>query len=186
MLSFYLAGAFTRRPELIELERTLQDFGFRSTARWLQLEHSLSNEHDAERLGPEFSAHDRDDVHEGDVFVMKTNPFGDPYTSGGRHVEFGIALDRKPILIYDPYRADRPPGGKSRENIFHWYSRNVLFTDVRVPAVQIVETEDELIAKMMQFENMLRSVNSWPPVEYTIPENLLAFSSSQRAEPVPV
>jgi nucleoside 2-deoxyribosyltransferase len=167
-MKFYLAGAFHSRDTYRELSEYLEDMGFISTARWLYMEHSISDAKDMPRLGAEFAGHDRDDVFNADVLILHTNAPTDPYTSGGRHVEFGLALAwEKPIIIFDPYQDERirdaygnngaGTGTKMRENVFHWYDRDVYFYGTYVPAVVIVSNREDLVDKLVYYESRLPS-----------------------------
>jgi hypothetical protein len=159
-MKFYLAGAYYKRPLLREINTQITNLGFESTSRWLYLEHSIENPGDADRLGPLYARHDHDDVKEADVLVFLTNHIDDPYTSGGRHVEFGLALAwQKPIIIYDPHFAGRSSWNK--ENIFHWYDRKVYLGNHLVPAITIIQNIHNLTDTLGRFDARLRESQVW-------------------------
>ena len=166
-MKFYLAGAYPRRNELRTLNDRLKALGFESTARWLHLEHSVTNPTDAPRLGALYARHDHDDVREADVLVFATNEPTDPYTSGGRHFEMGLAVAwLKPVVIYDPWQHQREPGRK--ENIFHWYDRKVYVGNTLYPAISTVVTESSLIKTLSILDARIRESQKW--ADETVPE----------------
>jgi len=114
--SVYLAARFDRRDQLRGYRAELNDMGIDVTSRWLD-NHGMGERDDATNgvmiYTPADLARcaleDRADIADADVFVTITETPDVGYTSGGRHVEFGIALAlEKPILIVGPV-----------ENVFH-------------------------------------------------------------------
>lgn len=173
-MKFYLAGAYPKRPLLRTINDQITTLGFESTARWLFLEHSITNPADGDRLGPLYARHDHDDVKEADVLVFLTNRLDDPYKSGGRHVEFGLALAwQKPIVIYDPYFVER--SSWNRENIFHWYDRKVYLGNHMVPAITIVQSMEKLADTLGRFDARLREAKFWTEEA----ENFIVTPSSE-------
>jgi hypothetical protein len=108
----YLAAKF----ELKSYMRSVRDFlvndGHKVTSRWIDVEHESDKAHtvtDELRVG--YAIMDVDDVREADVLVAFSNPRSEPGIGGGRHVEFGIAVQAgKQIIVVGP----------KGEHIFHW------------------------------------------------------------------
>lgn len=105
----YICGRYGRRKEFRIIEAVLQSLGISVCARWLHGDHELTP-----ATGPSnahFATEDLEDVQSADlvfVFTEPPNPRG--RNRGGRHVEFGIALQKKAlVVIIGP-----------RENVFHW------------------------------------------------------------------
>ena len=110
-LDIYLAGQYERRDEFREYAHELLAQGYNVTSRW------LFNEQDMRLASPSeiklFAKTDLDDVARSNVLIAFTEPenAGGTSTRGGRHVEFGYALNLDmEILIVGP----------RRENVFHY------------------------------------------------------------------
>lgn len=92
MKKIYLAGRFLRMVELRKYAETLRSLGHEVTSNWLKEdpEHTM-DKLSVERMA-ELATIDIDDVKAADtvIFFGETKEVG--YNSGGRHVEFGVAL----------------------------------------------------------------------------------------------
>lgn len=99
--SFYLAGRFSRRHELGLYANELKLAGYQITSRWLHSTVSTNALRDPAALIR--AAHqDLDDVKAADGLVLFTEAEG-VYTSGGRLVEFGVALGAgKRLFVVGP------------------------------------------------------------------------------------
>ncbi len=155
MITFYLAGRYSRREELCRYREQLRSIGHEVQSRWLDGEHQISNtkepignhgealvegrlrsgellsekEHSerAAKLREKFALDDWQDVLRADIVVNFTEPPRSATNRGGRHVEFGIAIAEKLRVVVIGYR----------ENIFHW-----------LPQVEFYETWDEFFDKI--------------------------------------
>lgn len=110
-MKFYLAARFSRKAELQGYAKRLEAQGHIVTSRWL----GQDDEDSYEKLSPEKARicgeHDVEDVLNADAIINFTEPAGVPSSSrGGRHVELGIAIGVKKILIAIGLK----------ENVFHW------------------------------------------------------------------
>lgn len=89
-MRIYLASRFSRRDELREYATRLDAAGHSITSRW--------------RYGPDkpyeqtsqidalaHALRDEEDIMRADCVISFTEPRNEGYSSGGRHVEFGIA-----------------------------------------------------------------------------------------------
>lgn len=133
-MKVYLAGRYARQAELCDYREELRAVGIEVTSRWLDgpeqrrlndgYRLGLREERLVERLegdeGVELAGMcavaDVVDVHDCDVMVSFTG--GDP-GSGGRHVEWGIAVAwEKELMIVGP-----------REHVFHCTSDVLVFDD---------------------------------------------------------
>ncbi len=106
-LKIYLAARYERREELKKYVNQLQQLDYEITARWLNSDHDVCDNNTKNMLQKSIWAlEDKQDIVKSDLFLCFTDTEGG---SGGRHVEFGIALaERKEIIVIGP-----------RENIFH-------------------------------------------------------------------
>lgn len=91
---YYLAGRFDRKDELAGYARQIEAAGGRVSSRWLTGVHDVASEQELtnEHLS-EFAYDDLDDIAEADVFILFTEEPSVGYTTGGRMVEFGYALN---------------------------------------------------------------------------------------------
>jgi hypothetical protein len=105
-MKVYLAAQFARQQELLLYRDQLIKMGIEITSRWLTEEKdpTMSQEDHLRK----YAQVDRDDVLAADVLVFFSEAPPSP-PRGGRHVEFGIALQAgKQIVVIGP-----------KENIFH-------------------------------------------------------------------
>ena len=125
--SVYLAGRYGRKQELRERGRELEALGIEVTSGWLSSAvASLSGLSEAEWR--EIALLDREDVRRADLLVLFAEPPGDG-GSGGRHVEFGMALAwSKPVVVVG-----------RREHVFH-----------RLPEVTVVDDWGAAVALLRQ------------------------------------
>lgn len=99
MSAIYLASRFSRRVELLEYRTWLEGHGHTVVSRWLD-NHEEVGIDNLDALTPEerfthpeaqrFAVTDVEDVERADWLISFTGRGG----SGGRHVEFGIAVAR--------------------------------------------------------------------------------------------
>jgi hypothetical protein len=113
-VKIYLAARFSRRDELQGYAAQLTRMGHEVTSRWLWVDHQLTDADQQDRevaylRGHVFALDDLADVRRADIVVSFTES---PRTGtrGGRHVEFGIGLERElGLVIIGP-----------REHVFHY------------------------------------------------------------------
>lgn len=110
----YLAARYCRRKELCGYRAVLEEqCGYTCTARWLDGSHRIDDnglsEEAMEEERARFAEEDRDDLMRADLVISFTEPPRSPHSRGGRHVEFGMALAAKKVLIVIGHR----------ENVFH-------------------------------------------------------------------
>ena len=120
MKSVYFAARYLHREELNGYRSELEALGIVVTSRWLATEPRTLSEYgdeDWRNLG----LIDQEDVLSADALVCFTEPPGEA-GSGGRHVELGMALARRVIVV-----------GR-REHIFH-----------HLPEVEAVESWPEAL-----------------------------------------
>lgn len=117
--SFYFAAAFPIRSTLVPYARQLESVNCRVTSRWLyQADHleALPLPSDNPR---EYAIVDYSDLLDADNVIVFT---GTPSSTGGYHVELGIALQAgKRVFIIGP-----------RTNVFHYL----------IPDTQVYQTWD--------------------------------------------
>ena len=97
----YLAARYRRRPELQRRAEELSALGHHVTSRWIRGSHSVSGGLD-DPLWAMFAQEDFEDVAAADTVVCFLEPGGGG--SGGRHVEFGMALawGKRTIVVGEP------------------------------------------------------------------------------------
>ncbi len=101
----YLAGRYTRREELCGYRADLADRGWSVPAAWLEGTHQVHGVEAARAVeagGPvpseqavAFALDDQADVTAADVVVAFTEEPRQSNSRGGRHVELGLALERR-------------------------------------------------------------------------------------------
>ena len=121
---FYLAGRFSRKDELAGYAKDLEAAGHTVTSRWLTGTHDATSEREltSDELA-EFAYEDLDDIDDSDIFVLFTETPDAGYTSGGRMVEFGYAMNHTSrfirVMVVGP-----------RENVFtHILNADCVFPD---------------------------------------------------------
>ena len=117
-MKIYLAARYGLRLMMCGVRDRLQAEGHEVTSRWLTGEY--------EGLPPERAAHDDVfDLRMADALVAFSDKRSESHPGGGRHVEFGIALERG-MTIYVV--------GSKGEHVFHYW-----------PGVRFFDTLDDLI-----------------------------------------
>lgn len=145
----YLAARYSRREELCEYRKQLQEIGYEVQARWLDGKHQISdngtpigdqgealiesNHPAADTLRSKFAQDDWEDVTGAELVINFTEPPRSNANRGGRHVEYGIALAHGARVMVVGYR----------ENLFHWLPQaefyetwNEVFTYLKVLKMQ--------------------------------------------------
>ena len=111
-MKLYLAAKFGQKNEMRSMRDFLVSDGHEVTSRWIDVEHEEDASHtvtDAMRI--EYAAMDVADVLAADALIAFAGPRSEPSIGGGRHVEFGIALQAgRDIIVVGPIG----------EHIFHW------------------------------------------------------------------
>lgn len=129
-MKVYVAARFTRQMEVRsiadQLERSL---GHQCTSRWAFLEDARKTYTEQERTV--WADIDYQDVFRADAVLFLSEDEEAGYMSGGRHVEFGIALALGiPIVVVGP-----------KENIFHYSTiTNIHHAEHLGAAFDILET----------------------------------------------
>jgi len=125
----YLAAKFEQQKTMRGVRDFLVNDGHEVTSRWIDVEHESDEAHTVtDSLREHYAAMDVDDVLKADVLVAFSNPRGEPGTGGGRHVEFGIALQAGKFIIVV---------GPKGEHIFHYW-----------PGVMFAENVDALAERL--------------------------------------
>ena len=137
MITYYLAGRYSRKIEFAEIAKKIEDtLGYCCSSSWLtELEKpdSTLDQVASDRL-TFYALRDLHDILQADftLFFAEDPLIGTP--RGGRHVEFGYALaQKKPIVIIGP-----------KENIFHYLPADFDITHYNtVEAFIAAETAEE-------------------------------------------
>lgn len=118
-MQIYLAARYSRRAEMQQIARALEQLGHLVTARWVSGAHDTCED-------TKSALEDLEDIHAADMLVAFTEQPGVAGRArGGRHVEYGYALARGlRIVVVGP-----------RENVFH-----------HVPGVEVLPSVAQLIA----------------------------------------
>lgn len=139
-MKFYVAGRYDRHPEMDEFAQQLRANGDEVTCEWITGKHEQFK--DAHLRNEEFAVDDLKDLFDADGLIL----FGDDlenvldvdehgrllvparWATGGRHVEFGIALCLR-ILLDAGYELPnyRLVLVDHRQNIFHYLEKFVEF-----------------------------------------------------------
>ena len=112
-MKIYLASRYTRREELLRYAQELAGMGHIITSRWIYGSHQISDDglsdEACEELRKRFALEDYIDLLTAECVVSFTEPPKSPFSRGGRHVEFGMAIASSKRCIVVGYR----------ENVFH-------------------------------------------------------------------
>ncbi len=103
MAKIYLAASYAQMLEMRELGERLRSLGHEVTAQWIEGKEANASRESAALM-------DVEDVRRADTLVLFSFPRGTLVTGGGRHVEFGIALERGMRLLVV---------GPKGEHVFH-------------------------------------------------------------------
>jgi|SRR5579864_1666814 len=110
-MKVYLAAPYVRKDEITACAEELRAGGVEVTSTWLNEPHKPTTQmheltHEEHQV---YAIQDVKDVRAAKLMVFFADPTG-TIVRGGRHVEFGIALERRmPIFVI----------GQQHENIFH-------------------------------------------------------------------
>lgn len=109
-MNVYLAARFSRKAEMRAVAERLEARGtYQVVSRWIDGHECADADCTVAELA-RFAAEDREDIYAADGLIAFTETPDSGYQSGGRHVEFGIALERDLwVAIIGP-----------PENIFHY------------------------------------------------------------------
>lgn len=126
-MKIYLAAKFEQKIEMRDVRTRLMAAGHEVTSQWIDVEHTEDHNvqvTDEMRVG--YARMDIADVLRAHVLVAFSGERSVPSIGGGRHVEFGVALQAgKPIFVVGP----------KGEHIFHY-----------MPGVVHVANVDDLIS----------------------------------------
>lgn len=122
-MKIYLAARWSRREEMVEVRRQLENLGATITARWLTDPEHRGGDAKSQAFNAMLANHDREDLGAADMVVY----FGPGGSRGGCHVEFGMALALgKRVVHVGPL-----------ENVFTW-----------LPEVEHHETPEAFLEKV--------------------------------------
>lgn len=108
-MKIYLAARYSRREELCEYRKLLQEMGHIVTSRWLDGKHQIDDKgkpitdagedlvenaagEEGNQLRLKFANDDYKDVYSCELLIAFTEPPRSDASRGGRHVELGLAL----------------------------------------------------------------------------------------------
>jgi nucleoside 2-deoxyribosyltransferase len=98
----YLASRFSRIEEMRQRSADLAEMGIVVTSRWIRGGHEWDGIDDEEipiEEAARFAREDLEDIDRADMVICFTEPPRSSASRGGRHVELGYALGKKPIVI---------------------------------------------------------------------------------------
>ena len=124
-MKLYLAAKFEVKLHMRQIRDYLVNDGHEVTAQWIDVEHENDSAGPiTDAMRTHYAKMDVDDVLRADVLVAFSHKRGELHMGGGRHVEFGIALQAgKQIIVVGP----------KGEHIFHYW-----------PGVRFVKDVDAL------------------------------------------
>ena len=96
-MKVYVAAMFGQKMEMREVCKVLEAAGHEVTSRWVYVEEGIDTDASPEKLTG-YAQMDIDDELRSEVVLAFSQKRGTMHTSGGRHVEFGVALDRKSVV----------------------------------------------------------------------------------------
>lgn len=141
-MKYYIAARFDRCDEMNQYAQQLRNLGHEVDCRWLQGLHQLhpgavelettgfkTRDEGVSLLAAPFALDDVEDLAKSDAIIFFSEPPESYSKRGGRHVEFGMAIALKKILIVIGIR----------ENVFHC-----------LPEVKRYESWDKFISEVRQ------------------------------------
>jgi hypothetical protein len=132
-MRYHLAARFARRVELCRYREQLLSIGDTVTSRWLDFPKKP-------KWSSEIARADCQDLMAADSVIIFTERPNTVLATGGRHVEFGLALAQdKGVIIVGP-----------RENVFHYL----------LPDSQTFATWREAFATIKRYVLLKRNVRS--------------------------
>ena len=95
----YLAGSFPLRQHLRRIRTELEAMGYTVTSRWLDVDERpvMGNTKTWTEYAHKWGVRDYEDVLTADIVVIDLTI---PSTSGGTHVELGLALGRGKKVLF--------------------------------------------------------------------------------------
>jgi hypothetical protein len=130
-VKIYLAAKFGQKAEMKEVRAFLINDGHEVTSQWLDVEEGVDTDAGVNRLA-HYAKMDVDDVLRADVLVTFSQEHKTLHSGGGRHVEFGVAVQAgKQIIVVGP----------KGEHIFHY-----------LPCVEHVADVDALAKRLHQMD----------------------------------
>lgn len=114
MSKIYLAAKYSRMSEMAAIRDRLVAAGHEVTSQWVDGKEANDTVETAAIM-------DVEDVRRADTLVAFSHPRGELHTGGGRHVEFGIALERGMRIIVV---------GPLGEHVFHAWPGILNFPNV--------------------------------------------------------
>jgi nucleoside 2-deoxyribosyltransferase len=110
MLKIYLASRYSRREEMSEYAKALQDLGFEIVSTWVKGDRDILGNPEKAK---EFATQDRYDLLRADIVINFAEPKEVDYPRGSRHTEFGMAYERGKVCYVVGIH------GIELENVFH-------------------------------------------------------------------
>lgn len=114
-MKIYLAAPYGDMMKMRDVRDQLAAAGHEVTAQWIDGFEGMARpgqESNSDEVKAQGALMDAEDVRRSDVLVAFTRERHQPTPGGGRHVEFGIALERGiPIVLFGPIG----------EHVFHYY-----------------------------------------------------------------
>lgn len=132
-MKLYLAARYNLKDAMREVRDFLTSDGHEVTAQWIDVEHESDKAITVtDEMRVEYAVMDVEDVLRADLLVAFSDPREAKFGGGGRHVEFGIALQAgKGIIVVGP----------KGEHIFHYW-----------PGVEHVADVDALVERLRRME----------------------------------
>jgi hypothetical protein len=133
MRKIYLVARYSKRLEMVQHARTLESLGYIITSKWIT--EVYDNPTAAENY-QQAAEEDYENISEANILLFFAEPPEASSKTGGRHVEFGIALvlDLE-IFVVGP-----------KENIFHYLDN-----------VKHFETFDEVLYFLENRMNVIKT-----------------------------
>ncbi len=138
----YLAAPYQQKDQINIYAAQLRAGGVEVTSSWLEEIHdpSIQMKDLTHKEHLQYALQDIKDVQAAEILILFTDPTKS-IVRAGRHVEFGIAVQRRiPIYVV----------GKEYENIFHHLPRVIHFTaweGLRDWLIKLTEGESDIVTR---------------------------------------
>jgi hypothetical protein len=120
----YLASRYRDFPLMQQWREFLEDNNCTVTSRWINGDHEITENANDDKARSRFAVEDVEDILSAQIFICRSDPSFFRSGRGGRHVELGIALACKKVIVLVG----------QRENVFHY-----------LPQVSVVSTIEEVV-----------------------------------------
>lgn len=106
-MKYYFCSRYSRKEELLQYKKQIEDLGHEVTSRWLTAPPPRSTEDSDPDFQKYVATLDEEDILKADTVIAFTELPRKTLTRGGRHIEFGIGRgSNKHLVVIGPIEND--------------------------------------------------------------------------------